>query len=77
MIAMLEVIHTQSADRRALVTLRNLPGRDAELTPAQLRALAGALLQAAQACERRPMGRRHFACMTVCYPLAPVQEVAS
>ncbi len=56
----IEVVLTQTRDRRPLVTVRNLPGSDADLTPEQLRGLAAALLAAAAECERRPMDKRHF-----------------
>lgn len=60
MLTELEVLHTQTYDRRPLATLRNLPGNDADMTPAQMRALATALLAAADECEARPMDKRHF-----------------
>lgn len=69
MIAELEVLHTQTYDRRPLATLRNLPGNDADMTPAQMRALAAALEAAASECERRPMDRKHFSRTVRCYAM--------
>lgn len=65
----LEVLHTQTYDRRPLATLRNLPGNDADMTPAQMRALAAALEAAAAECERRPMGKKHFSRTVKRYPM--------
>lgn len=67
----LDVIHTQTYDRRPLATLRNLPGNDADMTPAQMRALAAALEAAASECEGRPMDRKHFLRTMKRYPLTP------
>ncbi len=50
----LEVRHTQSHDGRPVATVRNLPGYNADLTPAQMRSLAAGLLAAADECEKRP-----------------------
>lgn len=47
----LAVTLTRSFDRRPLAVVHNLPGLDADLFPWQLRVLANALLQAADACE--------------------------
>jgi hypothetical protein len=44
------------------------PGGGADLTPAQLRALAPALLAAAPECEARPMDKKHFARAVGRYP---------
>lgn len=56
----LEVQLTQTFERKPLVYLRNLPGEGAYLTPAQLRRLAAALIQAADESEAQPMGKRSF-----------------
>lgn len=47
----LAVTLTRSFDRRPLAVVHNLPGLDADLFPSQLRALANALHQAADACD--------------------------
>lgn len=47
----LAVTFTRSFDRQPLAVAHNLPGLDADLFPLQLRALAKALHQAADACE--------------------------
>jgi hypothetical protein len=47
----LAVTYTRGYDRRPLAVVHNLPGQDADLLPWQLRALASALNQAADACE--------------------------
>ena len=47
----LAVTFTRTFDRCPLAVVHNLPGQDADLFPWQLRALASALLQAADACE--------------------------
>lgn len=67
----LEVLHSQTFDRRPLATLRNLPGRDADMTPAQMRGLAAALNLAAAECERRPMDRKRFSRIARRYPTTP------
>ncbi len=53
--AKLGVTLTQTHDRKPLVTVHNLPGTDADLTPAQLRALAEALHTAANESEKQQM----------------------
>lgn len=47
----LTVSHRATHDGQPLAVVRNLPGPDAELRPAQLRGLARALLCAAADCE--------------------------
>lgn len=54
----LKVTLTETRHKEPLATVRNLPGGDADLTPAQLRALAAALLAAAADCEARPIDKR-------------------
>ena len=56
----LEVLLTQTFDRKPLATVSNLPGLNADLTPAQIRALAAALCLAAEECELQPMSFKHF-----------------
>lgn len=58
--AKLEMILTQTFDQKPLATISNLPGSDADLTPAQMRALAAALSMAAEECESQPMDHNHF-----------------
>lgn len=66
----LEVILTQTFDQRPLTTVSNLPGQYADLTPAQLRALAAALYMAARECEAQPMDPKHFRQKERSYELA-------
>jgi hypothetical protein len=56
----LEVLLTQTFDRKPLVFVRNFPGGDAYLTPVQLRRLAAALVQAADESEAQPWANGHF-----------------
>lgn len=58
-----------AAERLPLATLRNMQGNDADMTPAQMRALAAALEAAASECELRPMDRKHFSRTLKRYPL--------
>ena len=71
MLKELEVAHTQTYDRQPLATLRNMPGSDADMTPAQMRSLAAALESAASECERRPMDKKHFSITVKRYPMTP------
>lgn len=48
----LQVTLGQTYQRKPLAVVRNFPGLDAELTPAELRGLAGALVAVAEDCER-------------------------
>lgn len=54
----LQVKHTLTFDGDPLAVVENLPGMFAELRPPQLRALAAALLAAAEDCERHAAGIR-------------------
>lgn len=65
----LQVIHTQTYDGKPLAVIRNFPGLDAEMTPAQMRAMAAALEAVAADCEKRPMARREFRRSEQRYPL--------
>ena len=58
--AQLEVILTQTRNRTPLVTVNNLPGRYADFTPQQLRALAVVLCKAADEAETHPMNPKYF-----------------
>lgn len=51
---------TQTRDRKPLASVRNLPGDDADLTPAQLRVLAQTLCDIADASEALPMDTKRF-----------------
>jgi len=57
---MLTVILDRTRKKMPLATVKNLPGPDADLTPAQMRTLAAALMAAASECEARPTDDRHF-----------------
>lgn len=72
MIKELVVTYTQTYHGQPLATVHNLPGGDADLTPAQMRGLAAALLAAADECETRPMGCRSFLRASREYPLSSV-----
>ena len=50
----------QTHQREPLAVIEGLPGGSAELTPAQLRALAEGLLRIAADAEARPMGARQY-----------------
>ncbi|WP_319410130.1 hypothetical protein [uncultured Desulfosarcina sp.] len=52
----LNVRHARTAGNRPLAIV-DLPGSGAEMTPAQMRELARALLDAADECASRPTGR--------------------
>jgi hypothetical protein len=56
----LTVTLTRSYKNEPLATVHNLPGPGADLYPVQMRALAAALINAANECEARPMGKRSF-----------------
>jgi hypothetical protein len=51
----LDVTLTRTRDLQPLATVDGLPGGSADLTPAQLRALAGGLLRIAADAESRPV----------------------
>ena len=65
----LKVTLTQTADGRPLATVKNFPGLDADMTPEQLRQMAGALLAAADECTARPIGRKHLSRVERSYQL--------
>ena len=56
--ATLDVVLTRAFNGKPLATIRNLPGPDTDLTPAQMRRLAAALNAVAMDCEAQPMGKR-------------------
>ena len=62
----LHITHTQTADGKPLSVVKNLPGLDAELRPAQLRGLAQALLLAADNSEQWAIAGRR---VTVTYDM--------
>lgn len=72
----LSVLLTQTRDRKPLVTVCNLPGWDADMTPQQLRALAAALCAAADASEAQPMNPKHFSQRKREYLLASQQQTS-
>lgn len=67
----LNVLLTQTHDRKPLALVRNLPGCDADMTPQQLRALAAVLCAAADECEAQPMNPKRFSQRKREYLLAP------
>jgi|GEM_PF-1937342 len=67
--ATLEVRHCQTYLRTPLCTLRNLPGPGADMRPDEMRALAAALLTAADDCESRPMSKRSYCAVNHSYDL--------
>lgn len=74
----LDVLLTQTLDRKPLALVRNLPGHDADMTPQQLRALAAVLCTAADECEAQPMNHKRFGQRKREYWLAgECQELAS
>jgi hypothetical protein len=70
----IEVVLTQTFDRKPLATVIKLPGLDAELTPSQMRALAAALSMAAEECELQPMDRKHFRQRKRTYDIVPGKQ---
>ncbi len=65
----LKVTFTRSYKGEPLAVVHNMPGLDAEMFPAHMRAVAAALQQAAAECESRPMGKRSFRQVTKIFPL--------
>jgi len=51
----------QTRDRHPLVTIEDMPSGGADMTPAQLRLLAAALLRVAEDAEAQPMAVKHYA----------------
>ena len=60
---------SQTFERKPLAVVDGLPGGGAELTPAQLRALAASLLRIAADTEAQPMGARKYRRLQRAYPL--------
>jgi hypothetical protein len=56
----LDVSLTRTRDARPLATVHGLPGEGADLTPAELRALAATLMKVADECEAQPMEGKRF-----------------
>ena len=73
----LHVKHTVSYLPAPLVHFCDLPGYDAELTPDQIRALAAAMLQAADDCEALFERTRWYGPVRREYPLAQLDATAS
>lgn len=65
----LAVKHTATHKGDPLVCFSNFPGPDAELTPAQIRKLASALLSIADDCESHARGMRRYADRRREYPV--------
>lgn len=65
----LAVRHTATHKGNPLVVFGDLPGVDAELTPAQIRALAEALLTIADDCEAHARGVRRAIDRRQIYPV--------
>ena len=59
----------QTFDGKPLAVVDGLPGGGAELTPAQLRALADSLQRIAADVEAQPMGKRAYRRQVRDYPL--------
>ena len=68
------VKHTLTWRDEPLLCFRNLPGYDAELSPAAARALADALLQAADDCEALRGDARRYGPQVREYTLAEVKQ---
>lgn len=68
--SMLRVRLTETRHKEPLAMLCNLACLDADMTPAQLRQLAQALLSAADDCEARPIDQHHFTFTEREYPIA-------
>lgn len=66
----LDVLLTQTHDRKPLALVRNMPGVDTDMTPQQLRALAAVLCDVADECEAQPMNPKRFSQRKRMYPLA-------
>lgn len=64
----LHVRMCQTRHREPLACV-DLPGEGAELRPAQMRALAAALMRAADECEAAPMDARHYRARRISYKL--------
>lgn len=65
----LSVKHTATFQGAPLVCFSDLPGPDAELTPAQIRALAATLLTIAEDCEAHARGIRRALDVRRDYPI--------
>ncbi len=65
----LVVLHTLTLDGAPMATIENFPGMDADMTPAQMRSLANALMIAANDCELMPSSVKNFRCQMRSYSL--------
>lgn len=65
----LHVEMTQTADQKPLAVVKNFPGLDAEMTPAELRTMGQWLIDAADECEDRPAFRKHLKSYTITFGL--------
>lgn len=65
----LHVVLTETRDRAPLATVCNMPGPEADLTPAQIRRLVRALLAAADECEARALDKKHVRQVRRSYPM--------
>lgn len=68
--SMLRVRLSETKHKEPLAMLCNLACLDTDMTPAQLRQLAQALLSAAHDCEVRPLDQQHFTFTEREYPIA-------
>lgn len=68
----LQVIHTKTHEGKPLAVIRNFPGCDAEMTPAQMRALATTLEAVAADCEKRLMSKRELMRVERRYPISTI-----
>jgi hypothetical protein len=66
----LVVVHCRTRFLKPLAVVKNLPGCDAELTPEDMIALAGALMRAAVECASRPTGKAGYRQVMRGYPLS-------
>lgn len=67
----LRVIFAKTFDNKPLLTLCNLPGQDADMTPAYARALAAAISTAADDCERAKVEPNRLTNIQRSYSLTP------
>lgn len=69
MIDHLEADLTHCRNREPLSVIRNMPGEGVELNPQQIRALALALLQLADECERRKYDSKQLKVKRIIVPI--------
>ena len=75
---MLEITISPARDRRAnaIATVQNFPGLHVDMTAAQLRGMAAALVIAARECETLPSRGKHFK-RTLLIDLTTISEEAA